>query len=94
MNLMVKAFAKQCVKNLVDNMEPVQNLKFVDVILDSVEKNAMKLDVQVEIGVLVVQSHALAKVGADARPTQDNVYVALAGRVYIVKISAKRGLGA
>ena len=49
---------------------------------------------QVEIGVLVVQSHALAKVGADARPTQDNVYVALAGRVCIVKISAKRGLGA
>ena len=47
MNLMVKVFAKQCVKNLVENMEPVQNLKFVDVILDSVEKNAMLLDVQV-----------------------------------------------
>ena len=49
---------------------------------------------QVEIGVQAVQNHALAKVGAVARPTQDNVYVALAGRVYIVKISAKRGLGA
>ena len=47
-----------------------------------------------EIGVLVAQSHALAKVGAVVRPTQDNVYVAPAGRVYIVKISAKRGLGA
>lgn len=47
-----------------------------------------------EIGVLVVQNHALAKVGAVARPTQDNVYVVPAGRVYIVKISAKRGLGA
>jgi hypothetical protein len=47
MNLMVKVFAKQCAKNLVENMEPVQNLKFVDVILDSVEKNAMLLDVQV-----------------------------------------------
>lgn len=41
MNLMVKVFAKQCAKNLVEAMEPVQNLKFVDVILDSVEKNAM-----------------------------------------------------
>ena len=38
---MVKDFAKQCVKNLVDNMEPVQNRKFVDVILDGVEKYAM-----------------------------------------------------
>jgi len=94
MNLMAKVFAKQCVKNLVEAMEPVQNLKFVDVILDSVEKNAMLLDVQVEIGVQAVQNHALAKVGAVARPTQDNVYVALAGRVCIVKISAKRGLGA
>ena len=47
MNLMAKVFAKQCVKNLVEAMEPVQNLKFVDVILDSVEKNAMLLDVQV-----------------------------------------------
>ena len=47
MNLMAKVFAKQCAKNLVEAMEPVQNLKFVDVILDSVEKNAMKLDVQV-----------------------------------------------
>ena len=49
---------------------------------------------QVEIGVQAVQNHALVKVGAVARLTQDNVYVALAGRVCIVKISAKRGLGA
>ena len=47
MNLMAKVFAKQCAKNLVEAMESVQNLKFVDVILDSVEKNAMLLDVQV-----------------------------------------------
>ena len=47
MNLMAKVFAKQFAKNLVEAMEPVQNLKFVDVILDSVEKNAMLLDVQV-----------------------------------------------
>lgn len=94
MNLMAKAFAKPCAKNLVEAMEPVQNLKFVDVILDSVEKNAMLLDVQVEIGVQVVQNHALVKVEAVVRPTQDSAFVALAGRVYIVKISAKRGLGA
>ena len=37
---MVKDFAKQCAKNLVEAMEHVQNLKFVDAILDSVEKNA------------------------------------------------------
>ena len=49
---------------------------------------------QVEIGVLVAQNHALAKAGAVAKPTQDNVYVVPAGRVYIVKISARRGLGA
>ena len=49
---------------------------------------------QGEIGVLAVPNHALVKVGAVARPTQGNVFVALAGKVCIVKISAKRGLGA